>query len=43
MAIRWARHVARMGENAYKVLVGIPKRKRSRGRQRCRWENNIRI
>ncbi|KAJ4434736.1 hypothetical protein ANN_23304 [Periplaneta americana] len=41
--LRWARHVARMGEsrNAYRVLVGKPEGKRPLRRQRCRWENNI--
>jgi hypothetical protein len=37
--IRWARHVARMGEkrNAYRLLVGKPEGKRSleRPRRRC--------
>jgi hypothetical protein len=37
--IRWARHVARMGEkrNAYRILVG----KRPLGRPRHRWVGNI--
>jgi len=36
-------HVARMGNmrNAYKILVGKPKRKRPFGSLRRRWENNI--
>jgi hypothetical protein len=29
--------------NAYKILVGKPERKRSLGRSRCRWEDNIRV
>jgi hypothetical protein len=42
--MRWARHVARMGEiNAYRVLVGIPERKRLLGRSRCRWKDNFKI
>ncbi|KAJ4452333.1 hypothetical protein ANN_03858 [Periplaneta americana] len=43
--LRWAGHVARMGEsrNAYRVLVGRPERKRPLGRLRRRWENNIKI
>jgi hypothetical protein len=41
--MRWARHVARMGEGrgVYRVLVGKPEGKRSLGRPRCRWEDNI--
>jgi hypothetical protein len=41
--IRWAGHVARMGEGrgVYRVLVGRPERKRPLGRPRCRWEDNI--
>jgi hypothetical protein len=33
--MRWAGHVARMGENrnAYRILVGKPERKRPLGRQ----------
>jgi hypothetical protein len=30
-------------ENAYKVLVGKPERKRPLGRCRHRWENNIKV
>jgi hypothetical protein len=30
-------------KNAYKIMVGKPKRKRSLRRPRCRWEDNIRI
>jgi hypothetical protein len=29
--------------NAYRDLVGRPEKKRSRGRPRSRWENNIKI
>jgi hypothetical protein len=41
--MRWAGHVARMGEgrNAYRVLVGRPEGKRPLGRPRRRWEDNI--
>jgi hypothetical protein len=41
--MRWSGHVARMGEGrgVYRVLVGNPKGKRSMGRPRRRWEDNI--
>ena len=29
--------------NAYRVLVGKPESKRSLGRPRCRWEDNIKM
>jgi len=29
--------------NAYNILVGKPEGKRSLGRPRCRWEDNIRM
>jgi hypothetical protein len=43
--MRWAAHVARMGEGrgAYRVLVGRPEGKRPLGRPRRRWEDNIKI
>ena len=43
--MRWAGHVARMGEErgAYRVLVGKPEGKRPLGRPRRRWVNNIRM
>ena len=43
--MRWAGHVARMGEErgAYRVLVGKPEGKRPLGRLRRRWVNNIRM
>jgi hypothetical protein len=43
--MRWAGHVARMGEkrNAYRLLVGKPDRKRPLGRPRRRWVDNIRM
>jgi hypothetical protein len=41
--MRWAGHVARMGEkrNAYRILVGNPEGKRPLGRPRRRWVDNI--
>jgi hypothetical protein len=41
--MRWAGHVARMGEkrNAYRILVGMPEGKRPLGRPRRRWVDNI--
>jgi hypothetical protein len=41
--MRWAWHVARMGEkrNAYRLLVGKPEGKRPLGRARRRWVDNI--
>jgi hypothetical protein len=43
--MRWAGHVARMGEGrgAYRVLVGRPEGKRPLGRPRRRWEDNIKM
>jgi hypothetical protein len=43
--MRWAGHVARMKENrnTYKLLVGKPEGKRSLGRQRRMWVDNIRM
>ncbi|KAJ4443774.1 hypothetical protein ANN_05552 [Periplaneta americana] len=43
--LRWTGHVARMGEfrNAYRVLVGKSEGKRSLGRPRRRWEDNIKM
>ncbi|KAJ4429592.1 hypothetical protein ANN_21777 [Periplaneta americana] len=43
--LRWAEHVARMGESrsAYRVLVGRPEGKRPLGRPRRRWEDNIKM
>jgi hypothetical protein len=45
MRVRWARHVARMGEERKlcKVLVGKPDRENSLRRPRCRWGNGIRM
>jgi len=41
--MRWAGHVARMGERrgVYRVLVGKTEGKRPLGRLRRRWEDNI--
>jgi len=41
--MRWAGHVARMGEKigVYRVLVGRPEGKRPLGRHSRRWEDNI--
>jgi hypothetical protein len=43
--MRWAEHVARMGEGrgVYRVLVGRPEVKRPLGRPRRRWEDNIKM
>jgi len=42
--MRWAGHVARMGEESgvYRVLVGKPEGRRPLGRPRRRWVDNIR-
>jgi hypothetical protein len=42
--VRWAGHVARMGEErvVYRVLVGKPEVNRPPGRPRCSWVDNIR-
>ena len=43
--MRWAGHVARMGENrgVHRVLVGKPEGKSPLGRPRRRWEDNIKM
>ena len=43
--MRWAGHVARMGEDrgVHWVLVGKPEEKRPLGRPRRRWEDNIKM
>jgi hypothetical protein len=43
--MRWAGHVARMGEkmNAYRILVGKSEVKRPVGRPRCSWVDDIKI
>jgi hypothetical protein len=42
--MRWAGHIARMGEkkNVYRILMGKPEGKRPLGR-RCRWVDNIKM
>ena len=43
--MRWAGHVARMGEGrvVHKVFVGKSEGKRPLGRPRRRWEDNIKM
>ena len=43
--MRWAGHVARMGEGkvVHRVLVGKPEGKSPLGRSRRRWEYNIKM
>ena len=43
--MRWAVRVERMGEDrgVQRVLVGKPEGKRPLGRQRRRWEDNIKM
>jgi hypothetical protein len=43
--MRWAGHVARMGEvmDIYNILVGRPEGRRPLGRPRRRWEDNIKM
>jgi hypothetical protein len=43
--MKWAGHVARMGEkrNAYRILVGKPEGKRPLGRTRYWWVDNIKM
>jgi hypothetical protein len=43
--MRWAGHVARMGEErgAYRILVGRPEGMRPLGRPRYRWGDNIKM
>jgi len=42
--MRWAGHVVRMRKRGlYSVLVEKPEGKRSLGRSRRRWENNIKM
>ena len=43
--MRWARHVARMGDDrvVQRVLVGKPEGKRPLGRPRLRWEDNTKM
>jgi hypothetical protein len=43
--MRWAGHVARMGEkrNAYRILVEKPEGRRLLERSICKWEDNIKM
>jgi len=43
--MRWAGHVANMGEGrgVHRILVGKPERKRPLGRPSPRWEDNIKM
>jgi hypothetical protein len=43
--LRWAGHVARMGERrgVYRALVEKPEERRPLGRSRHRWEDNIKM
>jgi len=43
--MKWAGHVARMGEErgVYRVFVGKPEGKRPLGRPRHKWVDNIRM
>ena len=43
--MRWAGHVARMGQGrgVHRVLMGKPERKRPLGIPRRRWEDNIKM
>ena len=43
--MRWAGHVARIRERrgAFRILVGRPDGKRTLGRTRRRWEDNIKM
>jgi hypothetical protein len=45
MRMRWAGHVAQMGEtrNAYRILVGKPEEKRPLGRPKRRWVDTIKM
>ena len=43
--MRWAGHVSLMGEvrGVHRILVGKPEGKRTLGRPRRRWEDNIKM
>jgi hypothetical protein len=43
--MRWAGHVARLGgsKNEHRFLIGKPEGRRSLGRPKCKWMNNIRM
>jgi hypothetical protein len=44
-SMKWAGHVARMGEGrvVYRILVGKPEGKKPLRRPRRRWEDNIKL
>jgi hypothetical protein len=43
--MRWAGHVGQLGakRNTYRILLGKPEEKRTLGRPRCRWMDNIKM
>ena len=43
--LRWSRHEVKIaeGQSVFKNLTGEPTRKRTLGRPRSRWEDNIRM
>jgi hypothetical protein len=43
--MKWVEHVAHMGKirSAYKILINKPEEKKSHGRPRHRYKNNIRM
>jgi hypothetical protein len=43
--MKWAVHIGRMGEkqNAYRILMGKPERRRSLRRPKHRWVDNIKM
>ena len=43
--LKWTGHVVRMekGRSSFKILTGKPTEKRTLGRPRRRWEDNIRM
>ena len=43
--LRWAGHIDSIeeGRSAFEILTGTPARKRTLGRPRRRWEDNIKI
>jgi hypothetical protein len=43
--MRWMGHMVRMGDRrgSYRVLVGRPEEKRSPGRPRRRWDDNMKL
>ena len=45
LRMRWAGHVARMGErrDVYRVFAGKPDGTKRLGKTRCRWEENIKM